>query len=113
METMEQLNLKNIAGGAAEEVFERELKEVLKNIADVNTEAEAKRGIVMEFKFSPGPDRGSAVIEIQCRSKLAAVTKVRASMFVVKKTGGAVEGYPHDPRQAALFGGAVESKQAM
>jgi hypothetical protein len=96
------LNIGNICGGAVPEVFDREIKEVLENIADVNTEAEAKRQITLTFDFAPGPDRRSAIVRFSCKSKGAPVNSVAGTVFFSKKIGG-MQAFTEDPRQAALF----------
>jgi len=97
------LTLGNIAGGAAEEVFGRELQAILENIADVNTPAETKRKISLEFSFSPSKDRSMAAIELKCSSKVAAIGKVDSTVFIFRSASGAVVAAPHDPRQADMF----------
>jgi hypothetical protein len=99
---MEKLNLGNIARGAAEEIFSLELARVLANIADVNSDAEQKRTITLEFIFKPFADRSGTEIIVQSKAKLGAVNAVKGAAFIVRK-GGQIAAYPHDPRQAALF----------
>lgn len=96
------LNIGNICGGAVNEIFERELQEVLKNISDPNTPAKAKRKIVLEFSFEPGKTRESAEVEFKCVSKTVPTTSVSGSIFMQKRHGS-VQAYAHDPRQDALF----------
>jgi len=102
LEKPNELSLSNICGGAAEEVFSRELLEVLTNIADVNTPAEAKRKITLTFDFTPFQDRSGAQVDMSSSSKLAAIQKVRSNVFIFRK-GDLIKALPHDPRQAALF----------
>ena len=45
MEEREEVSLSNLCNGAIEEVFQREWAEVMRNIGDVNTPAEAKRKV--------------------------------------------------------------------
>lgn len=97
------LGIENICGGAVPEVFERELREVLENIADRNTPADAKRTIVLEFQLAPFPDRSGASVAFHCKGKLAAISPVAGSVFFAKR-GAVIEAYAHDPRQTQLFG---------
>ena len=64
---LKQLNLNNIKGGAAVEMFEQELARVLENINNPNTEPDATREITMKFTFKPAKDRSSAIVKISGR----------------------------------------------
>src|SRR5690606_25765483 len=69
----EDVTLTNIGGGAAVELFDRELQEVLKNIQDPNTPARKKRLIQIQISLTPNENREHAQVEIHVNSKLAAV----------------------------------------
>jgi hypothetical protein len=97
-----ELNIGNICGGAVPEVFDREVKYILENIADLNTKAEAKRQIVLTFDFKPGPDRKSAIVSFQCRSKVVGVKPMAGTVFFAKRMNG-MQAYTEDPRQDRLF----------
>ena len=103
MDYNQTLGIGNICSGAVAEVFEHELAEVLKNINDPNTPADAKRKIVLEFEFSPFPDRSGANVLLVCKGKLASIDGVAGSVFFAKH-GALVKAYAHDPRQEHLFG---------
>lgn len=96
------LNLDNICNGGVPEVFERELGEVLKNIADVNTDPEATRKITLEFTFKPFKDRSGAMVRFGCKSKVAPVEEVAGQMFVQRR-GINLSAIAHDPKQARMF----------
>jgi hypothetical protein len=96
------LNLDNICNGGVPEVFERELGEVLKNIADVNTDPEEQRKITFEFIFEPFKDRSGAMVRFRCKSKVAPVEEVAGQMFVQRR-GVNLTAIAHDPRQARMF----------
>jgi hypothetical protein len=98
----ETLSLENICGGAVEEVFQRELIAILANIADVNTEPEAKRKITFEFTFEPFEDRSGAKVVFACKSKQAPVNAAHGTMFLSRR-GSTFVAVPHDPKQARLF----------
>lgn len=100
----ETLNLENICGGGVPEIFERELAEVLKNIADVNTDPEETRKITFEFAFEPYKDRSGAIVHFRCKSKVAPVEEVQGQMFLQRR-GTNVIAVPHDPKQARMFDG--------
>jgi hypothetical protein len=98
----ETLTLTNICGGAVEEIFQRELSQILVNIADVNTDAEEKRKITFEFTFEPFEDRSGAKVIFACKSKQAPVNAASGTMFLARKGSGFLA-IPHDPKQARLF----------
>ena len=102
------LSLFNICRGAADEIFKREVDLVIDNIADVNTDSEQKRSIIMEFQFTPMKDRSGAAVSLKVRSKLAGVDPVDGTMFLVHRDGEVVA-VPYDPRQEELF--TIERRQ--
>jgi hypothetical protein len=98
------LNIGNVCNGAVPEIFERLLSEVMKNIADVNTDEEAKRSMVLKFTFNPYPARDGAVIELSTATKLAPVEVIKGNAFFSRRATG-MRAYARDPKQAALFAG--------
>jgi len=99
----EQVSLSNLCGGAVEEVFQREWHQVLKNVADINTDAEAKRKITLEFTIAPFEDRSGAQVTFACKSKTIPAEAVKGTVFLQRKDNGFVA-FPRDPKQARLFG---------
>lgn len=59
------LSLENMFGGAAVEMFDRQLARVYNNIGDINTDLNA-REITLKVKFTPSKDRSYVVINITC-----------------------------------------------
>jgi len=98
----EPVSLGNICGGAIEEVFQREFAAILANIADVNTNAEAKRKITLEFTIKPFEDRSGAQITFDCKSKTVPVSPVKGQVFL-NRQGARIVAIAHDPKQARLF----------
>ena len=98
----EEVSLSNLCGGAIEEVFQREFAAVLANIADVNTDPEAKRKISLEFTISPFEDRSGAQVTFACKSKTVPVKAVKGSVFLQRR-GLVMVAVPHDPKQSRLF----------
>lgn len=86
---MEHFNMEEFAGGAFTEQVNRELRRVVENIQDPNTEAKAKRRINVAIEFVPNEARNFGTIGVQANSKLApalgAVTAI--SMGKNIKTG--------------------------
>lgn len=102
----EQVSLSNLCGGAVEEVFLREWASVLANIADINTDPEAKRKISLEFTVKPFEDRSGAQVTFSCKSKTVPVQEVKGTVFLQRR-GLVMVAVPHDPKQPMLF----DSKQ--
>lgn len=98
----EPLTLVTICGGAAFEVFQRELEEVLTNIADVNTEIKKVRKIELIFEIKPDRNRRSGDVTFHCRSKLAPVDPVESTIYFGTEAGKVV-GFVNDVRQEQLF----------
>lgn len=99
----EEVSLSNLCGGGVEEVFQREFAAVLANIADVNTDPEAKRKITLEFTVEPFEDRSGAQVTFSCRSKTVPVESVSGTVFLQRK-GLVMVAIPHDPKQIRMFG---------
>jgi hypothetical protein len=104
----ESISLQSICGGGVPEVFERELKDVLANIADPNTAAERPRTITMKFTFKPLEDRSGAQVDFTCRASLQPVKMVKSQLFLSRHTGQ-LKAYSADQRQVAMFGPDLES----
>lgn len=104
MDYQEPVTLANLCGGAIEEVFQREWGQVLANVADVNTEAKAKRKITLEFTVHPFEDRSGAQVTFACKSKTVPADTVTGTVFLQRK-GLNMVAVPHDPKQPRLFDG--------
>ena len=50
---LKKVDLNTVGGGAAPELFMRELEKIAENITDLNTDASATRKITMTFVFKP------------------------------------------------------------
>jgi hypothetical protein len=64
------VNIANIAEGALVEQVDAEIKKVLENIMDLNTEPTKKRKITITLVFEPSKDRDIADISFQTKSTL-------------------------------------------
>ena len=106
----EKISLNNLGNGAANELFERELDRVLKDILDPNTEATAQREINLKLIFKPDDERDLGATGIKVASKLAGsrvfVTKVAFGRDKV----GHVEAREIFSGQQTLFGDNGEEK---
>lgn len=84
------LSLDTLAHGAAVELFNHELSNVLENILDVNTKATAPRSVTLTLSFKPDDDRNFAGAVIDVKSKLAPVKGVGLPVYIGKHAGKAV-----------------------
>jgi hypothetical protein len=67
---MSNVNITNIAGGALVEQVDSEIKRVLDNIIDPNTEATKKRKITITLEFKPDEERDISDISFVTKSVL-------------------------------------------
>ncbi|WZL82658.1 hypothetical protein QBE53_05980 [Vallitaleaceae bacterium 9-2] len=65
------ITLETLAGGALAEQFDEEMKKVLENINDPNTDPNAKRSITIKVTLKPDDARNMANIDASCKSSLA------------------------------------------
>lgn len=101
MEERDMVTLSNLCGGSVEEVFQREFSAVLANIADINTDAESKRKLSLEFTITPFKDRSGAQVTFACKSKTMPAQAVNGQMFLQRR-GATIVAVPYDPKQEAL-----------
>lgn len=104
MDQHENVSLSNLCGGAIEEIFQKEWAAVLANIADINTNAEAKRKLTLELTVKPFEDRSGAQVTFSCKSKTVPVEEVKGTVFLQRR-GLVMVAVPHDPKQSRLFDG--------
>lgn len=82
------VNLENFAGGALTEKFNDGFKEVLKNIADLNTDYKKKRKLTLELEFLPDEDRELSLIDIKVKTKLIPPIPVGTKILIDKDGNG-------------------------
>lgn len=87
-DSLESVSLADLGRGAAVEKFAVELERVLENIADPNTDAEAKRKITLTVTFLPNEDRDTVATVIDCGSKLAPPKVHGTVLFVGREKRG-------------------------
>jgi hypothetical protein len=98
-----ELTLDNVCGGALRERFEHALQQVLENIADPNTPADAVRAITIQIAFKPPKDsRERAAVKLQVTAKLAPRSPVADVTYLGRKDGRLVA-VAFDPRQLDAF----------
>jgi len=101
------ITLANIGDGAAMEMFDVELRKVLKNIMDPNTDPKATRQIVMQIGFKADEDRDMAVISISVASKLSGARSYMTKVVFGRDDRGRVEAREFDLGQQQLFSNVV------
>lgn len=107
-ERIEQLaDLTTLGNGAALEKFGHELAKVVENIRDPNTDAKAKRKIILEIVFLPQEDREAVATLVAARCVLASTKPSSDLMFVGRREGKTIATVLHgardkDPRQGIL-----------
>ena len=68
---MARLKLDELAGGAAQEKFDRSFSKVAQNLMDVNCPSDKKRTITMQFEFSfKDESRSELEVKIHLKSHL-------------------------------------------
>lgn len=82
-----ELRLETIADGALAELFAKAVDEVMENIQDLNTDAEAKRRITLTLTFSPNEQRNTAAVGIAAATKLAGVRSATTTVFMGRHEG--------------------------
>lgn len=96
------VDLSNLGNGAAQELFQMCLAEVIENILDPNTSDTAKREIVLKVGIKPGEGRTFGSVEITCNSKLAAAKGYATQMYFGKKNGQHLA-TEYNPQQMNMF----------
>ena len=96
-----QITLSSLASGAVDQLFALELKKVLENIVDPNTDIKTVRKITIEVLFSPYGDKSGATIGIICKpAKLGSIEPVVSHLSVYRnKTGKLSAREPNDDNQ--------------
>lgn len=95
------VTLDSLKAGGVLQLFDEELKKVLENIMDPNTEPEAVREVRLVVKIKPDRDRATAAVAIIPSAKLAPAVALGTRMFFGKKAGQ-VLAWEHDPQQMDL-----------
>jgi hypothetical protein len=94
--------LSTIAHGALDELFKEELRKVLRNILDPNTEATGVREINVKLKMWPNAERRVGDVEYSVSSKVAPTKRGNTTFYFARRRGEPVA-VESDPRQADLF----------
>ena len=97
----DSMNLGNLCRGAALEMFEKLMPEILANIRNPNTNPTAKRTLTLKFVFEPNDERNYAEVTVVPELKMAGVKPATGSIFI-SSIKGQPTAFTHDPRQDEL-----------
>ncbi len=100
-EEFAKISIDNVAKGAAVELFNHGMQEILLNLMDENRSIKKKRKLSLHFEFLPSQDRHSAAVAVTSECKLAAVEGAGSTIYTKMEKGRAVA-YVHDVDQPDL-----------
>lgn len=103
------VSLATINGGAAIERFDHELKKIVENINDVNTDPKATRKVTLELTIKPTEDRTMCAYDIKVNGRPASMRAVSA-FFYLSYQGGEVVAVENNPQQPVFSEFAREVK---
>lgn len=95
------INLDTLGGGAALERFKEEFAKVIENILDPNTDAGARRSVVLTIDVKPTRDRRDGEIAISCQAKLAPASSVTTRAYFGKQ-GQQFLAFEDNPKQVTV-----------
>jgi hypothetical protein len=99
----ENITLATVGGGGLEELFQNALQEVLQNIHNVNTKADAKREINIKVIFKPDEERTAITAGVGVSVKLVGVKGFGTQLFTGdQKKDGKYQLVEHNPKQLRL-----------
>lgn len=76
------VSLASVAGGAIEEKFDYALRDVLANIADLNTDPKKKRKITLTMTVSGNEQRTLGEVSFQIKTSLAPAKPIETSLLI-------------------------------
>lgn len=90
---MEKIDLKlsGLASGGVQENFDMEVKKILENIQDPNTEADKPRKLVLTLTFLPDESRELVKLDSQVKLTLAPTKSVTTNLITGLNVNGEVE----------------------
>lgn len=97
-----------MARGAIQERIDYEMSKVIDNILDPNTEATAKRKLVLTIEFKPDSNRQTVSVTSVAKSTLCATNPVATALYITGEDGTgevtAVEMVPNITGQLDMLG---------
>ena len=94
-------SLTTLAGGAAVEMFDDEMRKVFQNIVDPNTKAKHQRSVTLTVSMTPNEDRNRAPLTVSVKSGLAPTRSAVSEVFISQSSEG-VAAHEFDPEQMGL-----------
>ena len=105
-----------MARGAIQERVDYEVTKVIDNILDVNTDANAKRKIVLTIELKPDENRQFINLKASAKSTLAPVVPIGTTLGIAADHNGEmviVETVPQVPGQMNMDGGVMEAPKLL
>jgi len=99
---LKEMSIDKLGTGIIIEKFEDGLKEILKNIFDLNTESTVARDIQVTLSVKPDNKREHCSYAVKMKCKLAPHKEFNGTFFVGRKNND-FEIYEHNPDQGNLF----------
>lgn len=87
MQEWQTVGLENIGNGAAVEMFNNELKNLVENVIDPNTEHKKTRKITLEVCVKVSEDRKTVMGEIRVKKQLAGKKTFPVVAFIGEENG--------------------------
>ena len=116
MENDARSSLLQMAKGAIQERVDYEVTRVVDNLLDMNTEAKAKRKVVLTILMTTDEDRRVVKVEASAKSTLAPVTPVGTSLVITADGNGEMmlaEIIPQVPGQISMTGEVQEAPKIL
>lgn len=105
------VSLESLGQGAAVELFQEALADVLNNILDPNTKAATARAVTLTVTFKPDEDRTFANAVIDVKAKLAPAKGVGTAVYIGRHAGMPVA-TERDVRQLRFDDNVAPMKEA-
>lgn len=102
-DSLRDVDLTTLKGGAAIELWQREFARVLENIEDPNTEATEEREITLKITFKPEDDREVNGCKILCKANKLAGPRAIGTTVHIGRRYGALVAVEYDPNQGDIF----------
>lgn len=81
---MNNIELKDLVGGALQEKFNKSFENVIENLQDQNTPFKLKRGITIKLSFEQNETRDDVTVSIDVSEKLAPQAGMKTSFSIGK-----------------------------
>ncbi|MCT8138617.1 replication terminator protein [Anaerobacillus sp. CMMVII] len=86
------LDLNNLADGAVAERFNQELRKILENISDPNTDAKKVRKLTLTVSFKADDQRDIAAVGVQAKTTLAPARDIETKIVLDWDSNGQITG---------------------